>query len=1082
MKRTMLSLAIMTTLLATGGACVVITPYESDYKDKQASGDTDSDTDSCVATPEICDGQDNDCDGETDEDVDELLMPLWFVDLDVDGWGAIQGDSIRACENLGDYVQQIGDCDDTNADRFPNNVEKCDDIDNNCDGNVDEDLPLISIYVDADGDGIGDDATMWTTCDSGVVPTGFVDVGGDCNDLEDSIYPGATELCNDIDDDCDSDTDEDFTIQEMYLDGDGDGFGDPSVVAQLCELFPGYVDNDSDCDDDNGLVYPGAEEVCDDKNNDCQGGIDDDESYWTTYFVDDDNDGFANMSEIAFAGCGLPPDVELQILPTEHDCDDDDQFIHPGVEETCNGIDENCDGEIDNNLFEYQYYADNDGDSQGDPAKLLTTCFTPPPGYAANQEDCNDNDASIYDGAPEICDGKINDCDGQGPADDGLTATFWVDVDGDGFGDQNGSAIVGCLADYPTYATNDYDCDDDEATINVGLLYWPDLDEDGFGDELASPTFRCNDGAAKWVQNNLDCHDGDDTFNPLADEVCDGEDRDCDGNPQNGFVMYIDFDGDGLGGDDTAVTCSADGFSLLNGDCDDLNEEVNPYRAEVCGNGYDDNCDGLGCLVGEGVVTEMDGSYEVTGDTDAPALGTAFAVGKFTDQADMEIVVGAPELAETWEDGFLYLVNAAQTPSGNIGSMSQRFTTFGDGEGQWSTAMGFSLAVADHNQGQGDDDDDDDDGGDKKANDKKAPDTEIFQDLVIGAPHERTNETGVMWISTARPGEESIWEESNYRLNAWSDSVNVVRGSAEGDKFGYSVAAGVDVTFDGEPDILAGAPYCSMLHSWAGAVLLLTAAEGTNTYGATQVADLGHGLYLGGDASDLLGWDVAFLDFDGDSAHDVALGAPGDGGRGRIYLVGNADLQQTGVKVLTTELSPIEIEGENNNSQFGAVVHSGEDAFGDGYEAVIVGAPRGKRGTGMNIGAVYLLAAHQTQNSFTVGAQTVDEVIFEGEIDDSYTGQALTMGDFNYDSHVDVAIGAPEESLVYIVYGPFVGGQVVDLGADADARIEGENVTDAFGAALLAHDLNGDLYDDLLIGAPGSNNQNGGFYVMLAGL
>ncbi|MEC7242705.1 MAG: putative metal-binding motif-containing protein, partial [Myxococcota bacterium] len=89
----------------------------------------------------------------------------------------------------------------------------------------------------------------------------------DCDDSDSTSYPGADELCDGLDNDCDSEVDEDQF--EMFLDSDGDGFGDDATSVMDCELRPGHVETAGDCDDSNTAVYPGAQEVCDGVDNDC---------------------------------------------------------------------------------------------------------------------------------------------------------------------------------------------------------------------------------------------------------------------------------------------------------------------------------------------------------------------------------------------------------------------------------------------------------------------------------------------------------------------------------------------------------------------------------------------------------------------------------------------------------------------------------------------------------------------------------------------------------------------------------------------------------------------------------------------
>ena len=142
----------------------------------------------------------------------------------------------------------------------------------NCSDEQDFDLTITcdtTWFADIDGDGFGDSSVSIQDC---VAPVGYVADNTDCDDADNTVYPGAPELCDGLDNNCDGTVDEGVTII-YYADNDGDGFGDAANPFQACTAPVGYVLDDTDCDDSNNTVYPGAPELCDGLDNNCDGII-----------------------------------------------------------------------------------------------------------------------------------------------------------------------------------------------------------------------------------------------------------------------------------------------------------------------------------------------------------------------------------------------------------------------------------------------------------------------------------------------------------------------------------------------------------------------------------------------------------------------------------------------------------------------------------------------------------------------------------------------------------------------------------------------------------------------------------------
>ena len=282
---------------------------------------------------EICDGVDNDCNNEIDEGVEIDF----YLDEDGDGFG--NPDSvINACSQPEGAVSNLNDCDDTDAQVYPSQVEVCDGIDNNCNDEIDEDTEVFSHRCRW--------RRIWRarTVQACSLEEGYSENGLDCDDTNPDINPEMV----------------------WYLDHDSDGFGDPDFVIAQCEAPNGYVENAEDCNDDDSSINPD-----------------------TIWYADMDGDGYG--SQFMLIQCAQPEDFILQA----GDCDDTQPLAWTGAVEVCDGVDNNCDGAIDEGVM-LMWYLDYDQDGYGDDDTAFSSCSAPTPLYIDAGGDCDDTNAGFF--------------------------------------------------------------------------------------------------------------------------------------------------------------------------------------------------------------------------------------------------------------------------------------------------------------------------------------------------------------------------------------------------------------------------------------------------------------------------------------------------------------------------------------------------------------------------------------------------------------------------------------------------------------------------------------------------------------
>ena len=672
-------------------------------------------------------------------------------------------------------------------------------------------------------------------------------------------------------------------------------------------------------------------------------------------------------------GCSSPPpavDDDQDGVPASEDCDDSDPTIHPGAEEVCDGIDQDCDGEVDEGT-QIALFEDADGDGFGGGGEPVLVCEAGE-GLSLEDTDCDDGDTSVHPGAEETCDGIDEDCDGDVDEEAVDAVSWYADADEDGSG-SDVEVVVACEAPQGMVAEAG-DCDDADPEAAEFATWYLDEDDDGFG-ALDSEEWTCGQPEGT-VADATDCDDADPTVYPGAEEVClDGVVNDCEGSLEEamaGCAWERDLD-------------QSDAARVWSGSSSEPWITAATIIGDYDGDGTDDLALGSGhvdlefieagqvwIFLGPAPTGGEDTSYAdhvfEGGATRSHLGGTLASAGDVDGDGYDDLLVGAN--ADSG-GGRVYLL---QGPATALDAASWVIEVEDD--------VAFGSLVA------------------------SAPDVDVdgVSDFLIGAAHssELASMAGALHVvSGASSGERSLEEVV---LASFHGSESVAPLGRE------DTAAFVgDTDGDGLSDLVVGAPYHDSGPSRsAGTAMVFLQPFEEDNYEDDAVLHL-----EGPDRAGFRGSAVtAAGDVDGDGLHDYWLGAPGeDGGAassGMVYLMPGGLIDNASVVDALAS-----IEGSGRDDHFGGCVRTLDDSDGDGVSEVAICTGLSSADDGRTMwGGERVVYVFEADLAGSCSASDADHAIaglrewFGAEL-------AHGSGDLDGNGTADILVGAPADEGFY---------------------------------------------------------------------
>lgn len=564
----------------------------------------------------------------------------------------------------------------------------------------------------------------------------------------------------------------------------------------------------------------------------------------TTWYRDDDRDGFGNPEELERAAA-----APFGYVADGSDCDDGNTEVYPGAAEVCNGSDDDCDGEVDDGLSTATWYLDTDSDGWGDDASAVQHCM-PPTGYTSMSGDCDDTDEAIRPDAEDICENGIDeDCAdgdtrcvpeggvslhgadikyrGGSPGD---RAGAWLACGGDADGDDRGDLFVGeteqfseefsgsagaggaWLISSPT--PGQWQLDEGpvsvwgEPSLSFESAFFVDLNSDGLDDAvLGSSVF----------------------YGPLAGHrVISASDS----------VLVHDYESLGVG--------TSGGTSL------------GPGRFAVAGTGNLYRDGRWGAAVGAVFVFESPLSGAVSTDEAVAALypsvdheygyfGWSMCNGDVDGDGVLDLVVGAPSIYPTSYPDFMsfgvaYVVHG---PFWGDMRMAEADGSLADADARiQGSGSAFNVGYAV------------DCGGDS--------DGDGLDDILLGAP-----DWSGAWEGGR--GDAILFQSPVEGVRTVDEATARITGAAEGDYLGISVTLDGDLDGDGRDDVVVGS-FADV--GRGGAYAFYGSLSGLIEPSSAD------SIWVGEADDDFAAMVESCPDLDGDGIDDLVVGAPGESSGG----------------------------------------------------------------------------------------------------------------------------------------------------------------------------------------------------------